>query len=157
VEPGGRATLSIPLADGDRFHLRAHLFVASDFELVDLAVFHLGAPGTDVGLNVDIQADARYEVFFPESDESVRSEPGTLLKDEWVCLELAVVVSDTAGEATLRVDGSQLAMAQGVDTRPPGGIELFTLGIDWSQSGQEAANVWLDDVVLDDEPLPCPD
>jgi hypothetical protein len=70
-------------------------------------------------------------------------------------LQLAVEVDDTAGSVTLRADDVEVVSASGVDNRPAGGIQFFTMGIDWSAGNQEAGGVWIDDVMLDDSPVSC--
>ncbi len=155
--PGGRAVLSISLSDTtvSELHLRAYVLVPGEAELTDLALFHMGAPGPNVGINVDIQSGDRFELYFPESDQGALSEEGAVLRDEWLCVQLALIVDDSEGGATLRVDGSLTVEATGVDTHPPDGVELFTMGVDWSSDNQTPTSVWMDEVVLDELPVPC--
>jgi hypothetical protein len=108
-----------------------------------------------VGFNLDLRSDDRYEVFLVEESRSVLSATGSLLRDRWLCLQLSVQWHETEGTVSLVQDGVLLLDATAARTRPPDGVELFTMGIDWSASNQAPGAIWLDDVVLDDAPVPC--
>ena len=78
-----------------------------------------------------------------------------LPRDEWMCLELELLVSETGGRAVLRADGATVVDRSGIDTRPAGAIGHLAGGI--SYAGAAGAGALVDDVVVASEPLAsCP-
>lgn len=154
-QPGGTGILRLELADAPQFFVRMYVRVPEALTLTDVAILHLGGPADDVGINVDIQEEDRFELFLPENGDSVDSSPSAFPRAQWTCLQLDVAVDDTAGSALLRLDGSAVAQIEGVDTRPPNGVELFTVGADWSADTQAPGSLEFDDVALDTSPVGC--
>ena len=154
---GARAMLAIPVAntqDGSVF-VRMYLLVPSEVQLMDLVAAHIGEPQGREGVNLDLWANDRFELYLPASDRSAFSGDGAVPRDDWMCLVIELEVDDELGGVSLRRDGTLVAQADNVDTLPPGGISRLSLGVTWSQSQQPPATLYMDDVVVDREPIDC--
>jgi hypothetical protein len=80
---------------------------------------------------------------------SPKLEPG-----KWVCIEWQLLAPDGGGNRsrTLRVED------QVVDTLPGlkgGQLDGFWLGVQWDGLQQPEADLWIDDLVVDDKPVGC--
>lgn len=136
-------------------YLRAYLWVAADALIDDVAIFFVGPAGGFAGINVDLRSQDRWELFLPEHDVSLISAPGTFERDTWQCVQLHLVVNDSNGEASLLVDGEQVAGQTLLDTYPGEDLDLFTVGIEWSMADQGPIDLLIDDVALSRSPLGC--
>jgi hypothetical protein len=121
----------------------------------DVAILFLGPAGGFAGINVDLRSDDRWELFLPEHDVSLISEPGAFDRDTWHCVQLQLVVDDVNGEAALVVDGQTVAGQTMLDTYPGEDLDLFTVGIEWSMADQGPIDLLIDDVVLSPTPVEC--
>ena len=136
--------------------LRAYLWVPQGALLDDVAIFYLGLPpGTTGGINVDLQSEDRFELFLPENDVSIYSDPGAFQRDTWHCLQLSLIIDNALGQATLSIDAQSVASSMDLDTQADTDFTLFTLGIEWSSAQQGPVDVLLDDIVLSAEPVEC--
>lgn len=148
-----RAALDAPGVS--ELYLRAYVWVAADAVIDDVAIFFVGPAGGFAGINVDLRSEDRWELFLPEHDVSLISDPGTFERDTWHCVQLHLVVDDTNGEASLVVDGQQVTGQALLDTYPGEDLALFTVGIEWSMADQGPIDLLIDDVALSRSPLGC--
>jgi len=78
--------------------------------------------------------------------------------DEWFCLRLHAVVSDADGSAELFLgDGPEPIAPLGPmeDTRPDGDYSTVLAGIAHAQPEQGPAEIFVDDILVADAPIPC--
>ena len=81
---------------------------------------------------------------------------GVLPRDRWVCIEMHIAVSTMPnGAIELFVDGNPAGSASGFVTSPAGGYTSFGVGFTYSEPGQEAATVYVDEVVFDRTRVGC--
>jgi len=155
----GKASLSSGLgvmATSGELWLRAWVYLPGGYPLDTVSVLWIGENDPPYA-GVSLQATAGEEPHFwvgPEGSP-VGSVTLTLPRDRWFCFEGHVVVSDTAGEAEMFVDGVRAGGRTGWDTLPGGGFSHVTTGIEWTSTGQRSAEVRVDEVVVDDAPIGC--
>jgi hypothetical protein len=136
-------------------YLRGYVRVAADAVIEDVAIFFLGPAGGFAGVNVDLRSDDRFELFLPEHDMSLISDPGTFARDTWHCLQLQLQIDELNGAVTLLLDGQEVISQTALDTYPGEDFDLFTVGIEWSMADQGPIDLLLDDVTLSETPVEC--
>lgn len=147
---GGKAVRAHALAPADRYHVRFRAKIPGSADTTGIALLHLGeASGMYLGTNVEIGGG---KLGLAIQSASVYEYPLDLPLDEWMCLELELVVSETGGRAVLRADGTTVVDRSGIDTRPAGAIGNLEVGISYAGAGGAVSLV--DDVIVASEPLP---
>jgi hypothetical protein len=89
---------------------------------------------------------------------STASYPSTafLQHERWTCVELDVVIDDTAGALELRVDGAVAIQTSSFDTRVAGDFDQLKVGLNYSAAPQQlAATIYFDDVHLGATAVGC--
>jgi hypothetical protein len=150
---GGKAVRSRVLAPSDRYHVRFRAKIPGAADTTGIALLHLGeSSGMYLGTNVEISSG---KLGVAVQSAAVYVCPYQLPIDEWMCLELELVVSETGGRVVLRADGNSVVDRADIDTRPAGGFGDLEVGI--SYAGAAGAVALVDDVVVASQPLPsCP-
>jgi hypothetical protein len=121
----------------------------------------LGVESDVVDVNLDgIGANTKVDVYFAVENARDSSTPVTVPMGEWVCIEAAVTISDTVGQAVVRVerlDGGSASYTTQADhdTLLLDGINAVRVGIDWTDPGQAQTEVRVDDLVIDSQPIGC--
>jgi len=112
------------------------------------------APDSNVDLNVN--PDRSFDLYFHEMGGArINSQAGRAVFGAWMCLQVALAISDTVGRVTVTVDGTEaLVSPSDRDTQTATGITRAEIGIPWSETSG-ATVVIVDDVVLDTAPVPC--
>lgn len=150
-----------PRVDGT-LHMRVWLRVPGDVATETMNLFFLGHdpnPSADPplafsGLDLNIE-DGALQAYAPESFPDRITGALQIPRDRWFCLRAEVAIAD-AGSLRVLVDDALALEADPLDTLPDaGGIGLLRAGVDWS-SGQSAPfEVFMDDLVLSEAPVPC--
>jgi hypothetical protein len=157
--PSGYAALLAPIDPpvvSGTLYLRAHLFIPSSSSN-DINALFLGNTDDDdatVGIDFDLADSERPELFLLGYGDYA-SGGVVVPRDRWFCFQSEIVVSDKAGSVTVSIDGEPAVSLAGVVTRPPGGLDDLSVGIGWSSDAPTTAEVYYDQVVLDDAPVPC--
>ena len=147
-----RYNYSSPLFSGT-LHIRAYFYIPStvtnDFAFI--AHKESAAPwqGASLGLNNQRLAVSNYNS--PVNDYA-DSRPDTFPRDEWVCVSLTTVVSD-GGQIRARAQNIDITAVG--DTLPQTGLVQTSFGIISGES-HPPYSIWIDDIAIDDSPLPCP-
>jgi len=143
-------------SSGD-LYLRAYVRVPSGiaFEPDGVDVFRLRqgrAPWNGVAFGIQ-NGDRPYVAVDPAG----MSWAGTAAfpRDAWVCVQLHVTISNTAGAAELWVSRVPTVSRTGLDTLPSSAYVTLTAGIDWSGPSQTSAEVLVDEVAVGTAMLPC--
>jgi len=76
-------------------------------------------------------------------------------RDRWVCVGIHLVIDATAGSAELSLDGTVVAAMTGIDTEVAGGYTNLDAGVHYANADQGAANLWVDEIVADTQPVAC--
>jgi hypothetical protein len=82
------------------------------------------------------------------------SSSSSLTRGAWLCLQMHIALSDSAGSIEIRVDGEVVVEQSGIDTLPPGGFASTTVGVGWS-SLTDPIELYYDDFAVSRSPLPC--
>ncbi len=141
-------------------YFRAYYFLPSGSMtgLVKLAAFRGWNTNTELAeLDVDfnVRQGGIVEIHSHANGGDYQSSPGKVSENSWFCLQGSVLISDTAGIATLGINGTTVLNVEGLDTRPPSGISLADFGIGWTQDGVFPMDVYVDNIVVDTSPVPC--
>ena len=79
----------------------------------------------------------------------------TVPRDSWQCIQLDVQVGDANGAVTLRAGGSVVQSLTNIDTRPVGGVSNGNAGVLYLAPAGATGEVWVDEIALATQPLPC--
>ena len=144
-----------PIASGDLW-MRAFVRVAAPASSVGVNLLAVEHEGSDVfGIDVNVGLEGRVHLYGVEAGTFDAADDVRVAADEWVCMELRVLVSDDAGELELFLDGTRVVSATGIDTYPAGDYDRVLAGVAWSDADQGSFEVLVDDVVLDVQPIGC--
>lgn len=139
-------------------YLRAHLFVPADVQTNTINIFFIGAspaPDPFTGVDINLAEGGVLQLFSPQLEPVRQDGQGEIPRDAWFCLRAELVVDDAVGSVELFVDDASVLLARDVDTLPDEGVRLFRAGVDWSSEQTEPFEMFLDDVALSTEPIPC--
>lgn len=78
-------------------------------------------------------------------------------RDRWVCIELRIVISATAGVVEALLDGTSASMLSAIDTLPGGGYATLYSGF-YDHVGAEQlfpTELFIDELVVDDQRVGC--
>lgn len=146
---GGKAVRTRGIESVDRYYARFNAKLPAGSNTTGVALLHLGeTSGTFLGTNVEISSGM---LGVAVQSANLYEYPMAMPIDQWICLELDLVVSETAGRAILRANGTAIFDRSAIDTRPTGAIGDLEVGI--SYAGAAGAKALIDDVVVAREPL----
>lgn len=74
--------------------------------------------------------------------------------DRWLCIEVRVEVDDP-GRVQLFLDGTLIASRSDIDLLPGTGFSRIAVGLPSTDVGQPSARVYVDEVVIDTQPIGC--
>ena len=146
---------------GGTLHLRVWLYLPGGVATETMNLFFLGDdpnPSEDpaaafLGTDLNLE-DGALQLYSPQS--AVPRVTGTVQvpRDRWFCLRAAFVLADE-GAVRVFVDGAPALEVDPHDTLPEGGVHLLRAGVDWSSGQTDPFEVFMDDLVLSDTPVPC--
>ncbi len=152
-----RIRLPTPVTAG-LLHVRFYAYFASGYpipeyfillELWDQDDF------TDQKISIEAVSEDRFRLVLGPNASSLHvADPGTVRRDEWMCLELALDVAASGGTATLLVDGAPLVEATDVVTLPPDPISVVAIEAVPSEDSV-GTDVAIDELVVATEPIGC--
>ncbi len=150
---GGKAVRTRGIEAADRYYARLWAMVPAGSDTTGVALMHLGeTSGQFLGTNVEISGGMLGAAV---QSANLYEYPTPMPLDKWVCLELDLTVSDTAGRVLVRADGTAIFDRSGIDTKPTGPIGDLEVGISYAGAANAAALI--DDVVVSKQPLTaCP-
>ena len=76
-------------------------------------------------------------------------------RDRWVCLQMHVQISDTAGAIDGAVDGQPFGVKTNIDTAPAAGYRNVHVGVFSTGFATGPIEMWSDDVAVGTQPIPC--
>lgn len=144
-----------PVRSGS-LYLRAHLYVEASLLTDTMNVFFLGAspqPDPFTGIDINIK-DGALQVFSPQADPVRQTGALLIPRDRWFCMRARIELSDDA-VVEIFADEALALRATQIDTLTDEGITQLRAGIDWSSEQSEPFELFIDDLVLHDEPVPC--
>jgi hypothetical protein len=143
---------------GTELYFRSFVYIEAAQSLTSasfLLAREVGAMADGIALQVGLDGLANLYVG-PRGDPYSTLSPSTYLpRDEWVCLEGHVTISDTAGVAEYFVNGALAAQASNVDTQPGSAYGVIVVGVEYTEASQPPVNLWVDDVVVATQRIGC--
>jgi len=79
----------------------------------------------------------------------------TFPRDQWVCVEMHVLVDPSAGKFEVFLNGAQMTSLIAIDTEPDQGYSLFEVGVHYANLNQGPVTAYADDVMLGTRRLGC--
>lgn len=150
---GGSATVApLSAVTSGELHARGWFYVPSNFDILKFNLFQLAGDGPGALAVVD-QGDLNAYLGVAGAETIYTTVAMPL--DRWVCIGLDLVVADVGGSFAISIDGTQVGSVSNVDTLSPGGYEDVTAGMPYAAPGQEMGTVFVDDVAVDTQPIPC--
>jgi hypothetical protein len=152
-----RMRLATSVSAGPLF-ARFYAYIPAQVTVADyVALFELWCQdGSDDGkISVDLKPNDELELYLTPNDTVHTSAPGALLRDQWMCITLALEVAAEGGSASLSVNGNQVIDQSDVVTLPPSPISVAVVEALPSEKDTRV-DVTIDDLVVGVQPLPCP-
>jgi hypothetical protein len=76
-------------------------------------------------------------------------------RDRWFCFQATIDVRDAGGTVTAYIDEVEAASTSGLDSRPGAGYASVFTGLPFNGAGQGPYTLYVDEVAIDDAPIPC--
>ncbi len=154
---GGYAALDFPVPRtiSGELHLSAWVLVPAGYAIAGLNIVGLQSTLlSESAIDVNLIRPGIVEIFADEAKQTRHAPDFEVPRDRWLCLRARLGVDETQGSFTMSLDGQELFSLQDIDTVPFQGVDLLSVGLDWTGYDQEPAEVHVDSVVLSSEPLP---
>lgn len=130
------------------YNLDSASVIVDQYSLLDVAAELTPWPGIQVHLNPgNVVVSVREGGV---SDQVAYDMP----RDRWVCIELHVAIDPTNGRADLTIDGSPM-LSIPANTTVTGGFYALVGGVHYASPLQNAARLWVDEVIADTQPIGC--
>lgn len=134
-----------------RFKMRIPSGYAVSF--LNFAALRMATDPTDFGIDLNLVNNGALRVYSSGDDRDYDGTGFTVPRDQWMCVNITTSISDTAGAVRIDIDGTTRLDFSGIDTRPPGGIEVISVGVEYAGPSQNEAHVDIDDLVATRSPL----
>lgn len=138
-----------------QIYARAYIYVPSSVSVSGLSLLIIGEdadPWHHIGF--EIAPDDRAKIWFDEDQvQYFGSTP--VPRDSWFCVQLRIDIANMNGEVECSIDGESVMTVGGRDTLPSAGYGLLNVGVAFAVPAQEPTTVFVDEVVLDTQPIPC--
>ena len=153
--PSGRAHLSaaIPNTTDGELWARVYAYVPASSDVTHFDILQVREDADPYDGVVVAMRD--YTFLYVHEISMAAGMAPVATRDTWECYEIQVVVSNTAGEIRLFIDGAMVVEATGLDTLPPSGFGRFEVGLMYSSSLQPATAVYFDEAAVGTTRLPC--
>lgn len=155
----GQAALTSPelgaFMDGDLW-ARASIYLPASAIADDFTFMYTGEgvdPYEGISLGVGAGVAGAYSTL---TATYVSNDALIVPRDRWVCFELHIAVSATAGTIEIYMDGERFASMSGLRTLPASGYRYFVAGLDYTDPAQPPVEIFMDEVVYSRTRLPCP-
>jgi len=157
-EAAGKSQVQMPLlspVNGGALYARWYAFLPSGLSMSQYLIMLELWPG-DWAQRVTVEGvgDDRLEVYQGTTGATLVSAAGTFPRDRWVCLELGLELSATAGAASLSADGVQLVAQSSLANLPSSPIDEVVLSA-VPYTDAVGVDLTLDDLVVGTEPIGC--
>ncbi len=140
-------------------HVRMYLFVPSGSvtgRLNFLAIENEDTFNIDVNLLGADSGEVVFEVYNHASRAGLSNVDFMVPFDRWFCLQTAVVLSETAGQVSVSVDGREVLRTPNPEnTLPSGGISKVGVGAFWTEAGQFDSELFIDDIEIGQDVVSC--
>ena len=160
---GGNATMfsrlpGAPISSGS-LHLRTHLYLpSSDPNYSWAGVMSLCSMDGGGCVNVSVAGANRatLQIHRMSGESETIDNTVTLPRDTWICLTVSVDISNTSGNVSFAVDGTEVASYTDIDTLPrEGAYNDVYFGVAYTTPAQAPVDIFTDDFAVATAPLPC--
>jgi hypothetical protein len=150
-----RMRLASPVAGGP-LYARFYAYFPAELTIPEyLALFELWTveDGPEDKISVDAIGDNQFEVNV--AGTTAFSAPGALMRDRWLCIELALDLTPTNGSLSLSIDGTKVIERAGTATFP---ATPYSVAVIESVPSEGALDVEVafDELIVATEPIGCP-
>jgi hypothetical protein len=152
-----RMRLATAVSSGPLF-ARFYAYVPASVTIPDyLGLFELwdADASSDGKISVELKPDDVLEIYLTPNGTTHSSARGALLRDQWMCITLALDVAAEGGSVSLSVNGTRVIDQSGVVTRPPNPISVAVVEGLPSEDGTNV-DLSLDELVVGAQPISCP-
>jgi hypothetical protein len=148
--------LPAPIASGP-LYARFYAYLPSGFSIPDyLVMFELWSQAANSEGKLSVEAISSNALEIQFSDRSAyAASPASLLRDQWMCIELALDVAPSGGTASLSVNGTRVIEATNVVTSPPAPISVAVVEALPSPESTRVELV-IDELAIATQPIGCP-
>jgi hypothetical protein len=153
-----------PLFSGT-IYFRTWFFIPSGTltGLVKLAAFEGWNPllpdedsmGAELNIDINVTVGGAVQIYNQTTGSRYMSEGGAVQEGEWFCLSGSMNVSADAGAVVVSIDGNTVLTAENEPTLPLDGVSRMNVGIGWTDDGQNAAELYVDDLVVSLSEVSC--
>jgi len=148
------------LALGMAAYVRTFLYIPTGTDWTTLSYGDYYEFGDGSGGTVNIRfGGTEGKIYVERSFAANEPEVGTLPRAQWICLEMYVAFSSTAGHVTLWINEAMVADYPSIPTLNPAGNSLPTflaLGENGTLSGSTGMiDLYVDEVVVSTTPIGC--
>jgi hypothetical protein len=141
----------VPVASSGEFHIRAHYYLPSGFQITGWGVL-MELKRNSAKISIDVSGGANLSIQAPGNPQ-LTAVPAP--RDRWFCLALDVVLDSSAGSATVRLDGEPvLGTAAPFDSTLGGGIDFARAGLVTSPD-ETVLDLYMDELLVSSEPVDC--
>ena len=152
-----RMRLAQPVSSG-LLAARFYAYIPSGLTVSNyLGMFELWdqSSGSSGKISVEAKPNDALEVYVTPNGTTHLSAPGTLLRDQWMCLSLTLDIAASDGSLSLAVNGAAIIDHEVAVTALPSPISVAVVeGL--PSSDETGVDLTIDDLVVATQPLPCP-
>jgi len=154
------AARSFPALRSGELYMRVYIYVPAGLATETMNIFFLGEapepepPAPFYGIDFNLE-DGALQLYSPQWNPARYTGSAAIARDRWVCVRARVAISDTLGAVEVWADDEPALAVSQVDTLPPGGVQRFRAGVDWSSGQTSPFEIYIDDVVLDPTEVGC--
>jgi hypothetical protein len=148
--------LPAPVSSGP-LHVRFFAYLPAALTIPDyLVMFELWQQDAsdDGKISVEVIDNGALEVYLTPNDSAHATAGNTVLRDEWMCIELFLDVASADGSMALSLNGTRVIEQSGVVTRPANALSVAVVE---GLPSPEATSVefFIDDLVIATQAIGC--
>jgi hypothetical protein len=153
-EPAWRLGAALPdVVDGELF-VRWYLYLPSSVANPQMASVHVVDSIFPFGGIIFGIQDGRPLTSSSITGGSIDG-PVPVPRDRWFCVQLHIVISETAGVVETTVDGEAAGTLEDTDTLPQNNYRNLHAGLFATSLATGPQELWTDELVAAREPIPC--
>ncbi len=152
--PGSTAFVRVAFAPitAGTINLRGYLYVPATTTFLGSVEFTTLGPGGGTHAHNNIVSGGRGRILLSGMTATTAA---ALPTDQWICFTYDIAIGDLDGTASGTFGGETLGPIGPLDSLPAGGYENVEIGFVFTDDMMGAAEVFIDEVVVDDSPIAC--
>ena len=116
---------------------------------------HQDGTGSEYELDFNVHDGGYVHTFFHNGPYKEESEANAFPTGEWFCFQIEDYMHDVDGFLEVSINENPVVTMDGYDTLPAIPYDFINFGIAYSTEEQLGAEIHWDDVIIDDEYIPC--